>query len=691
MTRRASFLAILATLGCSYDGKFRAAVSGLDRTLVFTEQVSGGSFRPLSRSSADNSRDVPPGATRVPDPAEVDINSTIQIDLVKNHLVPDGPAADVPEEGDGYRVARTHLIALLRAIADYIAAREAALQAQAKLHATPRKERAGSAIQKIFDQASDAYSESRSNVAKRLEPIWPEDTPAGKAVDMVWTQDPTMARLHTFVQEKIDALDRDYRLLVDKVRLKAKAIRLEAFLETKEGSPTPIHLPYYDSLKEMQIQRHDRLGLAMSSRQREFFDRAAGASRELANAANEVLRREKSVREAFSKVSIESVRKLSEAVALVEDLRAELKDGPSIKVRFQAMVTELDNFVTQLARDLGQDFVDRAQAAVREALKSGRETLEKEAPFAAVLALAERVRKLREGLAAWTPETIMETLRVAKEVAEGLKEPLELLGKARTALSAMAASLESRVQAAANDLLPKVKEAWKNSAASKKVEEVVSIAGRVIDVIESVTEVLGLREYPPVLSRTRVPETIDVPADLAKNTSLNLQRTTRIPGDIISVRATLLQEGQEPETAVASFTVREFGWHARLQPGVVLVRPHELAAGNEEFAFAPVVSWLHTYTPLPEDTNVFRGIARFLRPSCGIHAAFLDFSAQKEVEIGLGATLAFGNDWFVLGGGYNLFREDARDGDYYYFVGTSLIPILQAIGLGSAGGAGEKP
>jgi hypothetical protein len=100
---------------------------------------------------------------------------------------------------------------------------------------------------------------------------------------------------------------------------------------------------------------------------------------------------------------------------------------------------------------------------------------------------------------------------------------------------------------------------------------------------------------------------------------------------------------------------------------------------------------MHRWDPRPEDTGLENNFLRALQPSVGIHAAFLNMFPEKEVEIGLGITAAFGSDMIVLGGGYNVFHEGKRNGDWYYFIGTSLIPILQKIGALPQGGGGEKP
>jgi hypothetical protein len=72
--------------------------------------------------------------------------------------------------------------------------------------------------------------------------------------------------------------------------------------------------------------------------------------------------------------------------------------------------------------------------------------------------------------------------------------------------------------------------------------------------------------------------------------------------------------------------------------------------------------------------NVFR----YTDLSFGPHAALLPFDPNKEVEIGLGLTVGLWNGILQGGIGYDL-MDDSSDG-VYYFVGSSLIGIVQGIG-----------
>ena len=68
---------------------------------------------------------------------------------------------------------------------------------------------------------------------------------------------------------------------------------------------------------------------------------------------------------------------------------------------------------------------------------------------------------------------------------------------------------------------------------------------------------------------------------------------------------------------------------------------------------------------------------RTFQPSVGLHAALLNFSTDVEIEIGLGFDVGLWNGIMQAGIGYNL-MSDSESGHQYLFIGSSLIPLVQA-------------
>ena len=118
---------------------------------------------------------------------------------------------------------------------------------------------------------------------------------------------------------------------------------------------------------------------------------------------------------------------------------------------------------------------------------------------------------------------------------------------------------------------------------------------------------------------------------------------------------------------------------------MALVRPDQLNGAYDGFRFAPTLSWLHTYTPRPDETQWSANLCRSIEPSAGIHTAFLNFETDlggSALQIGLGVTLSFWDKRLQLGAGTNLMADSREHGRFYYFIGTDLIGILQSLGWG---------
>ena len=103
----------------------------------------------------------------------------------------------------------------------------------------------------------------------------------------------------------------------------------------------------------------------------------------------------------------------------------------------------------------------------------------------------------------------------------------------------------------------------------------------------------------------------------------------------------------------------------------------ERAPGSSNFSFVPAVSWLHTYLPRAEEKGWAAATMRTFQPSIGLHAALLNFSTDVEIEIGLGLDVGLWNGILQAGIGYNL-MSDSESGREYLFIGSSLIPLVQA-------------
>jgi hypothetical protein len=202
-----------------------------------------------------------------------------------------------------------------------------------------------------------------------------------------------------------------------------------------------------------------------------------------------------------------------------------------------------------------------------------------------------------------------------------------------------------------------------------------------IGIVKEVRRILGIGTIQVASVAPDVPEAFEIDIEDLRDTYLDLRRVAGSVGDTITVRTRLKKPGVNPIESVASFELTHYGHHARIVPSVVLVRPDEIASGEDDFGFAPAVGWMHYYNPRPENDGWFANIARPLQLSAGLHAIFLNF--DNSSGIGLGGTLSFWNDRLQFGAGYNLSASSSDEGEVYYFVGSDLIGLLQTVGIGN--------
>lgn len=686
-------LLVLVLAGCARSWKYDPAAPGLRSAIVYVEQKTNGDPRPLSWKADEpfDEHDLRP-AQRVPNPAPVDVNSSIRIEVVKSALTLDSDDLPVPREGADLQKRRKALVALLAAVATHAQARQRALTALAALNKLnlPVKERLKTPEWTLYTQARDGYDETQDAMITAKQAAFPPGTAKGKLADDLWVADKTLGRLQTLIQSEIDEVTGAYRALAEGIRAKGITLRMEAFLESPKSTPMPVHLPDYDTLEQKSVQTYDRLGLAMTESQRRAFEEASAAASQIADAANRLKRGEISTRELFARLTNPRLKELAAAADDLASVAVKIRKG-ELQNQIKAALDEVGKFATQvsaatLARIKAED-KPAFEKALKDEAKAVLDVLTGPIEPGAAFGFVDLIRETRDVLASGDPARLIDLLPRLKDLLTALPktDPEVLLEKVKESLEKLLAQLTDRM----GGYLAELQKEWEASKASRDVRELIDLAKKILSAVRTVRDVVTLFQHPPMESHTRVPEGVDVPIDRARGTTLDLTRTNRTVGDTISVRATLLQDGKEIDTAQASFGVEEFGWHAALHPAVILAKPVRMEGVREEFAFAPVVSWLHKYTPRPEEGGW--SWLNVIDPSFGPHAAFLNFFPDREFEVGLGLSMAFGGDVLVAGGGWNLFHDGKRNGDWYYFVGTNLIPILQGLQNLMTGSSGVKP
>lgn len=678
---RTIVLAALAVLlaSCVLEKRARRATHELDRSLVFVEQRRSGFERPLH------------AADEVPLETGVDVDSTILVKVDKQALLAQfkGAGLGTSESPDALGARKQKVVAALDEYAIYLRAGAELGAAFAEFRLARESGVDRSAQRARFAAARKAANDAEGAFMTKLGELWPEGTPEeGEIRAILEVNSRDMTGMREFLQRQIDRLDREFAAAQATAKARTVSLRLEAVLERDDADPEGVHLEGYDDLKAGKLRYADRTGLAMSEEDVKKLAEMMQAATELSAAANRVLQGEAEFAAAFASLDGRIAGAIGQRLAELDRL-AKLFEAGAITKRFddgRAAFAALAGDVTTIARDAAEGL--RISAANAPDALLTRIVAANLAPLHDALEIVDEVRDLPEAWRTVTPATLpgllARTTGLARRV-RGLAAKVEPLLKSLEPILAEAAKQhfdEWRGLGAA--ALAELETTWRDSEAKRFVTELVADVRAVRDALEFFGELAGVANTPRPSGTIRVPEARAVSLERVTDTFLPLPRTTRRPGDFVTIRSTLLRHdaagAEQPlQDSIASFKVERFGWHADLEPAVTLVKPDHLSGGSDRLNFAPMIGWMHRYLPYPEDED-WLGL-RTLKPAFGVHATFLNFDPDHELEIGLGGTLSFFDGILMGGVGYNLMAEDRGEGDVYYFVGSSLIPLLQATGL----------
>lgn len=663
--------------GCARLSQYRDATSDMDQAFHYIEIDQRGKTNSLS---GDNGQ-----VTRVPTPALVDVDSTIQIKVDKAKVGAAGDGQFYASDTEKLKERSARVQEAIEALGALVEQQQAAVTAYRKRSPEFQK------LRRAFGADEEAF-------LNRLYELWPEQSPDPVIrrlrldLEIAATNAPNAyAGVRPWLNSRVRALEAEYQALEEQTRQRAVSLRLAAWLERPGQDKVPIHLEGYDVLNEEQIQDHDRWGLDLDDQERARLKEQLEANRKVADAGNAVLRKEKSFGEAFLEAAPALSQDLANVATKVEQLRQRFATNPiparleRVRTAAEALVARLrtdqrlSSVATNAASTLPANIVKACQAWGTEAT-----ALLQPAPT-----LMELSRDWQTTTAATLPGRIDGTLDALGKMlgnARSLGRSFDLDALIKDSVGE---GLENAARTAIEQTLGNLRES--DEAATLRAvllsfKEDAQAVKELRDAVSPLKDVLALAQ-PTIDEPIYVPEVLKVPLEDLQDTAIVLRRTGRRPGDTITVKATRFQGSAESEletgSSSASLEVGQFGWYARLSPAVVLAMPERLATGNDGFRFAPTLSWMHHYMPRPEKTGAGSEVLRTLRTAAGIHAAFLTFESESNasLQVGLGATISFWDDRLQFGSGYNLMSQSRDDGRFYFFVGTDLIGLLQTVGI----------
>lgn len=664
--------ALAGLAGCGTGTKYLDPRNDLDRQLYYTERDSSGASHQISGIRDERGAPI---VQRVPMPGGVDIDSTIQIDVSAKLAVPK-PGSAVVTDPDNLLERKKAIEKIVASLADVVRARARALKAFEE---------------KNVAEFRDALKESNSKetlLRQNLEKLWPATSPSRSIVVQEYGKDRrTFRPLQELLVKEVAAIEASHRQLEADLRKRSRTLSLEAFLTSPGKQPAAIHLDGYDTIKAESLVRRDPLGLDLQPDERSKLNEQMNASRELADTLNRLRNGEVEVNQAVRRIAAQLSPRLG---AIAEEANDLYKEALESSVRIKQTQEIFDAFLA-----VAEASEPRVGAAAKASLRKARDDLVKglpkdlQAAQSSVQQLVNRVNDLR---AKWqqgkpdalTPDVlanlIIDATKAVNDIRAAAAQVPQVVAGVKKQTSDAATRLEAELKQEAAKLLDSAEFAALRADLRRYVADVERIEGLIGEVTSFVTALQqNAAELPAATSST-----LDIPLDQIKNTFINLEQTPRLAGDLITVRATLKDGGQASETSIASFRVNRYGHYFELSPAVVLAKPQQIAGNDTGFRFAPTLSWLYRYGPRPDDTSSPATWLRLFDPSIGIHSAFLNFNSptsNSAAQIGLGATFALWKNRLQFGYGVNLMARSADEGRIYYFIGSDLIGLLQAVGV----------
>jgi hypothetical protein len=685
---------------CRGTGRRPAPETALEKGLYFEERDDHGQPWPISAKKVGERAPGEPGpaVVRVSDGASIDVNSALRIELRRDELgSPSG------------RLVQTNLLerarelrASLDGFADLVEAEARATQAWRELGATAPDDPGRTAAYERFAVRKRAHAESLERFLGPLRDLWPRDDPEREQVEEVVdallstrpggaaAQVEARQSLGRLLQGKVDRLSADLSRLEDEAKsvVAGRMLRIEGFvIPASDGDEShAVHVEGYDSLDEKRVEAIDRQGIRLTESERRFLLETAEATREIAGALERVRLGEATLAEALAGAKTGYARALEAQAAEIEALAGDLS-STALSARAARTKTALEAFLREartLAAAWAQEHEQALSASFDALLARSQDLAALARSIEEVKTLRDRWRALGSANAADLPALVFDTAAAADALATTLRR-LKLGDLERDAAALLRAELETVPE----DLRAALAGALETSGLRTELEGWKDLAIRVRTSFDNLRNLLAGAPPASIPSDLVNPDAFEVPLDVAPDAEIRLQSTTRRAGDRLLVQAKLLERSppdpQNPsappppaktlESYSTTLRLEKLDWHADLVPSVVVITADQLAGADDGGGFSAALGWMWSYGPRDDEDDPY--LSRTLAWSAGLHAVFLHF--DNDAEIGLGATLALWDGRLQVGAGYNPFAQADDDGRYYYFIGSSLVPLLQAL------------
>jgi hypothetical protein len=617
----------------------------------------------------------------IPNGTEVDINSTIQIGIRKDEVQIPRSLAPV-EDAAALALKSAELKDALSKLSAVITAKSAALAAYERMAGIPLSDRPSSHEFTAFISSRDAADELENKFSKL--PLWNPSRLAmsENAIENLF-DDSTYKAVGEVLSKELAKAESTFKDAEDQAKRNTLSLRLEALLEPSKGDPAAIHLPNYDSLEQREARFKESNFL--DKEDWEALKTQYTQTVALAKEAERVRKGEASLRDSIRKAGLSQFDRFMSIVDEIEPILRQ--DWPSLS----RQVNEELNLAAKTTRDIVSKYAAQGISDLTKVTARAKELPSIASQIAGMREILGRLKGLRDEWRQVSPETLVGTIDRTKDI---LQTASKLIAKA-SEIEAVAKELTPLMQSLESKPAELSQAAWDDfrkeiiqGGGLEQTKKLVAAAKAVRELEDELQSAAKLFATKPIMSNLRVPEARDISWAEAPDTRIELPRTPRAIDDRLQLLATLKIGESDYMKSRAVFSVKQFGWHSSLAPSVILARAVRTTSSfDRDFKFAPAVGWLQTYYPRDTEQGPWNRLSRFSQVGVGLHAAFLDIDPQKDVEIGLGGALSFWHDRIIAGVGWDLMAASRP----YFYIGSNLIPILQALGYGKGASAGKQP
>lgn len=672
-----SLIGLLAS-GCASVPSYTRSQNSLDRGIRYIENPVHGEDINMSSTSSQG--------LVVPKGVEVDINSTIQISIQKDAVnLPTGTVED-EAASKALQTKINKLQTMVEALANVIEARGKALEAYKKTDGIPLASLIKTPEYKDFLVSRDASNKLESTFLETSRNLWKAGLfPLSEEDFESKFADSTYGDVGKLIQTELDSTETAWKTAQDRLKQKALSLRLEAFLEKPEGDPVAIHLENYDTLDQREAKYKESLVLDQedwATLQKQYKETVT-----LAKQAERVRKGEISLGNSIKDTGIAGLQRL---VELGEEISPLLKEDWS----------ETGSVIAHdipAAHQIVEDVVKKSALAEAGGVAAQLQDLKKAAlsmpPLVEAQGVIGDIKSLQSEWQYITPENLPGLIEKTQGVVKKANSTFNKLNKSQfgtfqIALSSSIAILEARPKEIPQEVWSDINSELERQGVLRRLKDIYAQVLAFKSFADAIKAELDLLAIKPSLSDLRVPEAHEVLWADAPDTQIDIQRAPRTIGDRLHLIATLKMDDKDYLKSHATFNIQQFGWHSQLAPSVILAKPFN--PHNEfdhDFKFAPAIVLLRRYYPRDSDNSAWGKFSRYTQMGYGLHATFIDQNPQKDLEVGLGVAFSFWQDRLVAGGGVNL-MDNSRG---YFYIGSNLIPILQALGYGQENSTGKKP